>query len=62
MLEPRYAGLASYLNLNMLWSNPRNKNVEKWSGQLKFEITDLKPYLHKITGQFNRPKISWPIF
>ena len=31
MLEPRYAGLASYLNLNMLWSNPQNKNVEKWS-------------------------------
>ena len=62
MLEPRYAGLASYLNLNMLWSNPRNKNVEKWSGQLKFEITHLEPYLHKITGQFNRPEINWPIF
>ena len=38
----RYARLATYLNLNMLWSNPRNKNVEKWSGQLKFEATDLK--------------------
>ena len=48
----RYARLATHLNLNMLWSNPRNKNVEKRSGQLKFEVTDLETHLHKITCQF----------
>ena len=36
-----HAMLHTYLNLNMLWSDPRNKNVEKWSSQLKFEITDF---------------------
>ena len=36
-----YARLATYLNLNMLWSNPRNKIVEKWSGQLRRLRSDL---------------------
>ena len=38
--------------LDMLWSNPPNKNVEKWNGQLKFEVTDLEYHLHKVTDQF----------
>ena len=38
------------LNLNMLLSEPQNKNVEKWSGQLKFEFTDLDLHLYEITG------------
>ena len=42
--------------LTYVWSNPPNKNAEKWSGQLKFELTDLGPHLHKITGQF----FNWP--
>ena len=40
------------LNLNTLWSNPQNNNVEMWSRQLKFKVTNLEPHLHKITGQF----------
>ena len=47
------------LNLNMLLSEPQNKNVEKWSGQLKFEFTDLDPHLHEITGLFYGPKINF---
>ena len=40
----------------MLWSNPRNKNVEKWNGHLKFELTDLELRLRKIIGQFQLAK------
>ena len=41
------SGFSSYLD-----SNPRNKNVEKWNGRLKFEVTGLELHSHKITGQF----------
>ena len=47
------------LNLNMLWREPQNKNVEKWSGQLKFEFSDLDPHLHEMTAQFYGPKINF---
>ena len=25
-------------------------------------LISVEPHLHKITGQFNWPKINWPIF
>ena len=53
--------LPTYLNLNMLRSDPRNKNAEKLSDQLKFKVADLKPHLHKITGQFSTGRKGWPV-
>ena len=32
-------------------ASPQNKNVENSSGQLKCEVTDLGPRLHKVTGR-----------
>ena len=43
----------------MLWSDPRNKNVEKWSSQLKIEVTDPEDHLHKITGQKITGRKGW---
>ena len=46
----------------MLWSDPQNKNVEKWSSQLKIEVTDPEVHLHKITGQFLTGRKGRPLY